>query len=116
MKGFRSKFFRKAVRRVVAIVMAVFVIMALLAPVSSFAANATNVTLANNVPFAAMLTMVQDWLSGPVVTIISLFAVLLGLAVGIARQSPLAALSGIAFAVIANVLPGIITTIIGAVV
>ena len=98
-----------------AFVMIVFGMFLAMFPETSFAANATVIT-GTGAPFAAIYTLVSTWLTGPLVTTIALTAVIMGLGIGIARQSPIAALSGIAFAVIASVLPGVITGILGAVV
>jgi len=100
---------------IVAVIMLVFGLILAMFSETSFAANATVIT-GTGAPFAAIYTLVSTWLTGPLVTTIALTAVIMGLGIGIARQSPIAALSGIAFAVIASVLPGVITGILGAVV
>lgn len=98
-----------------AFVMIVFGLVLAMFPETSFAASSTVIT-GTGAPFATIYTLVSTWMTGPLVTTIALTAVIMGLGIGIARQSPMAALSGIAFAVIASVLPGVITGILGAVV
>lgn len=101
--------------QVVASVMFILGLVLAMFPETSFAANSTVIT-GTGAPFASIYTLVSTWLTGPLMTTIALTAVIMGLGIGIARQSPVAALSGIAFAVIASVLPGVITGILGAVV
>ena len=94
--------------------MALFMLgLSLANPLASFAAG--SVPVATD-PFFGIYTIINGWLTGPLALTLSLAAVIIGLGVGIVRQNPMPAVAGIAFAVVATVLPGIVIQIMGAIV
>ncbi len=87
--------------------------LSMAAPLESFAAGAVPVATD---PFFNLYTIINGWLTGPLALTLSLAAVIIGLGVGIVRQNPMPAVAGIAFAVFATVLPGIIVQVMGAII
>ena len=62
--------------------------------------------------FNQLVTRLQQWAVGGLGRAISLAAVIVGAIGSVIRSNPLPILSGIAFAVILNVTPGIITSLL----
>ena len=112
MFHFLKKVFRKQRLALFAMVMIMLTVI-MLAPAVSFAAGAAPVA---GTPFFSIYTIVTGWLNGPLALTLSLAAVVIGLGVGIVRQNPMPALAGIAFAVFATVVPGIVTQVLGAII
>lgn len=66
--------------------------------------------------FEGIYNQVKDWTEGYLGKAIALFAFLLGLGVGVARQSPIPAISGVVFALFVAFGPQIIEGIASAVI
>lgn len=82
---------------------AVVAVPALLAAGSAFAgADAT---------FAPMVTVMTDWLSGSLGTLMAVMALAIGLGMGIARATAVPAVIGIVIALFANFGPGVLAGI-----
>jgi len=75
----------------------------LLGSASAMAANSTDTTFKN------FKDTVMSWAQGPLGTGLSITMMLMGAGMGVARNSPMPALSGIAGAAFLNWGPGIIT-------
>lgn len=78
--------------------------IALLGSASAMASNYTG-----DETFKGFRDMVIDWAQGPLGTGLSITMMLMGAGMGVARNSPMPALSGIAGAAFLNWGPGIIT-------
>ena len=101
-------------RAVMMMLLALFMLaLSMAAPLALLAAG--SVPVATD-PFFNVYTIINGWITGPLALTLSLAAVIIGLGVGIVRQNPMPAVAGIAFAVFATVLPGIVTQIMGAII
>lgn len=72
---------------------------------AAMAANSTDTT------FTAFKTTVMNWAQGPLGTGLAITMMLMGAGMGVARNSPMPALSGIAGAAFLNWGPGIIESL-----
>jgi conjugal transfer pilus assembly protein TraA len=79
-----------------------------LAMVGSAAAMAAN---SSDTTFTAFKTTVMNWAQGPLGTGLAITMMLMGAGMGVARNSPMPALSGIAGAAFLNWGPGIIQSL-----
>lgn len=79
---------------------------ALLGSASAMAANQSG-----DATFKSFRDTVMNWAQGPLGTGLSITMMLMGAGMGVARNSPMPALSGIAGAAFLNWGPGIITTL-----
>ena len=80
--------------------------IALLGSTSAMASQASDDTT-----FQSFRDTVMDWAQGPLGTGLSITMMLMGAGMGVARNSPMPALSGIAGAAFLNWGPGIITSL-----
>jgi conjugal transfer pilus assembly protein TraA len=79
--------------------------IAMAASAAAMAANSTDTT------FTAFKTTVMNWAQGPLGTGLAITMMLMGAGMGVARNSPMPALSGIAGAAFLNWGPGIIQSL-----
>ncbi len=68
---------------------------------------------AGGTEFNPIVTELSDWAEGGLGKVISLAAVIVGAVVSVARSNPMPILSGIAFAMILNFTPDIVTGVLG---
>lgn len=83
-----------------------------LLPVAVLAAGATSAFAASDSDFEEVFQLLADWSQGSLGKLVSLAAVIVGVGIGIVRQSIMAAVIGIAMAVVVQYAPTIIGNIV----
>ena len=81
-------------------------------PVAALALGATAAFAASENDFNDVFQLLSDWSQGSLGKLVSLAAVIVGVGIGIVRQSIMAAVIGIAMAVVVQYAPTIITSIV----
>ena len=83
---------------------ALFAVLALLLPEAAVAGD--------DGEFEDVITQLTEWATGGLGRVVSLAAVIVGAMFSVARSNPIPILSGIAFAMILNFTPAIVTSIL----
>ena len=81
-------------------------------PVAALGLGATAAFAAGESDFNDVFQLLSDWSQGSLGKLVSLAAVIVGVGIGIVRQSIMAAVIGIAMAVVVQYAPTIITSIV----
>ena len=81
-------------------------------PVAALALGATAAFAASENDFNDVFQLLSDWSQGSLGKLVSLAAVIVGVGIGIVRQSIMAAVIGIAMAVVVQYAPTIISSIV----
>ena len=78
--------------------------------------GAAMATTSTDTDFAAIVTLLENWSTGTLGRTFALGMFIVGIAAGIVKGSVMAAVAGIAGALVMNYGPGIITNVFGAVI
>lgn len=81
-------------------------------PVAVMVLSASSAFAASDADFADVFQLLSDWSQGSLGKLVSLAAVMVGVGIGIVRQSIMAAVIGIAMAVVVQYAPTIISSIV----
>ncbi len=87
---------------------------AVLAAVALAGASLAIATTSTDTDFAAVVTLLTNWSQGTLGRTLALGMFVVGIAAGIVRQSVMAAVAGVAGALVLNYGPGVIDGIFGA--